>query len=153
MVRCKRATPLQLVRFLTSSKVIKITRNKEPPDLYNSLMSTLYSEPREPDIGYFFDNSKRKPGKQFLKNNLKLMKEINTPWLNWILTDDKICIEMTKVIFSADDPFLNLVSCPIFVFKTLLIMDGNHFIFQWQPEDKLRGFITYLHNHFYVLYL
>jgi len=99
MVRCKRATPLQWVRFLTSSKVIKITRNKEPPDLYNSLMSTLYSEPRKPDIGYFFDNSKRKPGKQILKNRLELMKEINTPWLNRILTDDEIRIEMKKIFF------------------------------------------------------
>jgi len=73
MVRFKRATPLQWVGFLTSSKVIKITRNKEPPDLYN---------PRKPDIGYLFENSKRKTGKTNLKNCLELMKEINTPWLN-----------------------------------------------------------------------
>jgi len=90
MVRCKRATPLQWVRFLTLSKVINITTNKEPPDLYNSLMSTLYSKPHKPDIGYFFDNSKWKPGKQILKNCLELMKEINMPWLNQILTDDEI---------------------------------------------------------------
>jgi len=45
-------------------------------------MSTLYSEPRKLDIGYFFDNSKRKPGKQILKNCLELMKEINMPWHN-----------------------------------------------------------------------
>jgi len=43
-------------------------------------MSTLYSEPRKPDIGYFFDNSKRKPGKQIFQNHLELMKEINTPF-------------------------------------------------------------------------
>jgi len=56
-----------LLRFLTSSKAIKITRNKEPPDLYSSSMSTLYSEPRKPDIDYFFDNSKGKPGNQNFK--------------------------------------------------------------------------------------
>jgi len=65
----------------------------------NSLMSTLYSEPCKPDIGYYFDNSKRKPGKQILKNCLELMKEINTPWLNRILTDDEIRIEMKKIFF------------------------------------------------------
>jgi len=27
------------------------------------------------------------------------MKEINTPWLNQILTDDKIQIEMKKIFF------------------------------------------------------
>jgi len=74
MFRCKRATPLQWVRFLTSSKVIKITRSKEPPDLYNSLISTLYSKPCKPDIGYFFDNSKWKPGLQILKNHLEFWK-------------------------------------------------------------------------------
>ena len=62
-------------------------------------MWTLYSELRKPDIGYFFDNSKRKPGKQILKNRLELMKEINTPWLKRILTDDKIRIEMKKIFF------------------------------------------------------
>jgi len=60
--------PTQAYYFLTSSKVIKITRDKEPPDLYNALMSILYSEPRKPDIGYFFENLKCKPGKQILKN-------------------------------------------------------------------------------------
>jgi len=40
------------------SHVINITRNKDSPVLYNSLMSTLYSDPRKPDTGYFFDNSK-----------------------------------------------------------------------------------------------
>jgi len=53
-------------------------------------MSTLYSEPRKPGIGYILDDSKCKPGKQILKNHLELMKEINTPWLNQILTDDEI---------------------------------------------------------------
>jgi len=62
-------------------------------------MLTLYSEPRIPDIGYFFDNSKQKPGKQILKNHLELMKEINTPWLNQISTDDEIWIEMKKIFF------------------------------------------------------
>jgi len=62
-------------------------------------MSTLYSEPRKPGIGYFFDNSKQKPGKQILKNPLELMKEIHMPWLNRILTDDEIRIEMKKIFF------------------------------------------------------
>jgi len=39
-------------------------------------MSTLYSEPRKPDIGYFSDNSKCKPGKQIMNNHLELMTEI-----------------------------------------------------------------------------
>jgi len=74
MVRCKRVTPLQWVRFLMLSKVIKIIRNKEPPDLYYLLMSTLYSEPSKPDFDYFFGNLKCKPGKQILNNRLELMK-------------------------------------------------------------------------------
>jgi len=62
-------------------------------------MSTLYSEQRKTNIGYFFDNSKRKPGKQILNNRLELMKEMNTPWLNRILTDNEIQIEMKKIFF------------------------------------------------------
>jgi len=99
MTRCKRATPIQWVRFLTSSKAIKIARNKEPPDLYDSLMSTCYTEPRKPDIGYFYDNSKRKHGKQIFHNRLEIMKEIDFPWLNRIITDDEIRIEMKKTFF------------------------------------------------------
>jgi len=62
-------------------------------------MSTCYSEPRKPDIGYFYDNSKRKPGKQIFHNRLEFMKEIDTPWLNRIITDDEIRIEMKKTFF------------------------------------------------------
>jgi len=85
MTRCKRATPIQRVIFLTSSKVIKIVRNKELPDLYAPLMTTFYTEPRKPDIGYFYDNSKRKPGKQIFYNRLDFMKEIDKPWLKQII--------------------------------------------------------------------
>jgi len=59
-------------------------------EIINIELAHLYSEPRKPDIVYFFDNSKWKPGIQILKHHLELMKEINTPWLNRILTDDEI---------------------------------------------------------------
>jgi len=60
-------------------------------------MSTLCSEPCKPDIGYFFDNSKCKPGKQQILKNCIEFEEINMPWLNQILTDDEIRIEMKKI--------------------------------------------------------
>jgi len=54
-----------LLLHLKSSRLQKI--NNPLTCTIRSLMSTLYSEPGKPDIGYFFDNSKCKPGKQILK--------------------------------------------------------------------------------------
>jgi len=97
--RCQRAAPRQWVNFLTSSKIIKICRNKEPPDIYEMLMSTVYNEPRKPNIGYFFDDSRKKPGKQRICNRLAMMKEVKKPWLHQQLTDDEIRIEMKRTFF------------------------------------------------------
>jgi len=35
--RCERANPFQWVNFLTASKVVKITRDKQPVHLYNCI--------------------------------------------------------------------------------------------------------------------
>lgn len=72
MTRFKRAIPIQWVIFLTSSKVIKIAWNKEPPNLYSQFTSAFFTEQYKPDIGYLFENSKRNPGNKFLTTALFL---------------------------------------------------------------------------------
>jgi len=92
---------MEVKPFLTSSKVIKILINKEHPDLHNSLMSTLYSEPRKPSIDHFFDDSKWKHGEQIFPYCLVLKKEIDMPWLDQIFSDEEIWIEMKKTFFKS----------------------------------------------------
>ncbi len=68
----KRATPEQWAKFITSSPVIKIIRDKEPRFLYEKLTKAYYEERRHPRIGLFFDSSKTRKGRQSLQNRLLL---------------------------------------------------------------------------------
>jgi len=100
MTRCQRATPIQWVKFLTASKVIKIIRDEQPKSLHDRLHQTKYEEPRKPGIGLFYDKSKRKPGKQALNNRLDLFKDLKIPWTNTKLSNDEIRMEMKKCFFN-----------------------------------------------------
>ena len=53
MATCKRATPDQWNRFITSSKVIKIIRHKAPTELSEKLHSTYFEEKRQPGVELF----------------------------------------------------------------------------------------------------
>ena len=54
--QCKRATPEQWTRFITSSKVIKNMRDQAPKDLYQALQSNYFEERRHSGVGHFFDS-------------------------------------------------------------------------------------------------
>jgi len=97
--RCERANPFEWVNFLTASKVVKITRDKQPVHLYNCITSTLFEEPRKPGHGRFYDNSKRKVGKQKLCNRLNFMNDIGFQWTNTSLNNDEIRIKMKETFF------------------------------------------------------
>jgi len=95
---CKRANPSQWARYITSSKVVKIIRDKQPKRLYENLMKNYFEEPRKPGAGLFFDTSKKLIGKQSIENRLMFMRTIQEPWneLNSNLNDHQIRILMKK---------------------------------------------------------
>jgi len=98
--RCKRATPNEWARYSTSSKVIKIIRDKSPIHLFNRLKSNLYMENRRPGLGFFYDNSANQRGKQSIQNRLPYFKLITEQWTDRIITDDAIRILLKKTFFT-----------------------------------------------------
>ena len=98
---CKRATPLQWLRFITASKVIKIYRDQQPMPLLNNLNDNYFEEPRKAGIDYFFDRSCKMVGKQKLQNRLFFMQNIAEPWNVPIkkLSDDETRVCMEKTVF------------------------------------------------------
>ena len=93
---CKRTTPDQWNRFITSSKVIRIIRDKTPSELSEKLSGTYFEEKRQPGVGFFYDNSKLKIGRQSIQNRLLFMRSITYPWNLKPMTNDLIRIEMKK---------------------------------------------------------
>jgi len=87
---CKRATPSEWTNYTTSSKVIKIIRDKGPSILYERLTNNLYTENRRPGLGFFFDNSSNKRGKQTIQNQLSIFKSISKQWLDNNTSDNAI---------------------------------------------------------------
>jgi len=77
---CKRATPEMWSKYAAGSLVIKITRDRGPLNLYAGLMENFYTEPRRPNHGRYFDNSRGKIGKHRLQNRMDFMSELG-PWL------------------------------------------------------------------------
>ncbi len=99
---CKRATPDEWTNFITSSRVIKILRDEQPRKLCEKLVATYFDQRRKPGLGFFFDRSRIKKGRQSLENRLLLMRSITFEWTCNIktLTNDRIRIEMKKAFFS-----------------------------------------------------
>jgi len=98
--RCKRATPNELAKYTTSSKVIKIIRDERPVNLYNRLKSNLYTENRRPGLGFFYDNSTNMRGKQSIQNRLPYFRLISDQWINKEITDDAIRMLLKKTFFT-----------------------------------------------------
>jgi len=98
--RCKRATLNEWAKYTTSSKVIKIIRDKRPIYLYNRLNSNLYTENRRPGLGFFYDNSMNMRGKQSIQNRLPYFRLIRDQWINNEITDDAIRILLKKTFFT-----------------------------------------------------
>ena len=96
---CKRATPDQWNKFITSSKVIKIIREQTPVELATKLQSTYFEEKRQPGVGYFYDTSRLKVGRQSIQNRLLFMRNIKYPWNLKPMSNDLIRIEMKKSFF------------------------------------------------------
>lgn len=102
---CERATPDEWSKFITSSRVIKTLRDAQPTILYQKLLSTYFEERRKPKVGFFFDSSKSKKGRQSLQNRLLFMRSLNFPWKDLPLSDDLIRIQMKRTFFSyCDNP-------------------------------------------------
>jgi len=100
MMRCKRATPSEWVQYTTSSKVIKITRDKCPSLINERLLRSLYVESRRPTVGFFFDNSSSKQGKQSIQNRLPFFKNLSTQWMNNEINVDAIRTMLKKSFLS-----------------------------------------------------
>ncbi len=98
---CQRATPDEWTNLITSSRVIKILRDEEPRYLCNELIATYFDERRKPGLGFFFDRSKIKKGRQSLENILLFMRSIMFEWTGntKTLSNDRIRIEMKKSFF------------------------------------------------------
>jgi len=95
-MRCKQATPIQWVDFLTALKTIKILRDQQPTSQYNRLIENCYTEQRKLGLSFFFNGAKKKAGEQRLQNRLSMMKDITTLWDMNNLNNDEIRIEMKK---------------------------------------------------------
>jgi len=98
-LKCQRATPCEWTRFITASKVVKIIRDKQPKPLADLLDRTLYTLPRKPQLGKWYDESRSKWGKQSVQNRLIFMNGIEEPWLRRDLSDDGIRMLMKKEFF------------------------------------------------------
>ncbi len=68
--------------------------------LVNFIKETLYHECRSPKIGKFYNNAKRKIGRQKLGNNLDFMNAIKDDWLRSILGPDRLRRILKKTFFS-----------------------------------------------------
>jgi hypothetical protein len=101
MDRCKRATPLEWVKFTTASRVIKTIRDEEPKPLFLLLNNNYFEESRKPGIGHFFDNSHTLYGRQSIQNRLLFMRSIDESWNNKLnpLTNDQIRVFVKKAFF------------------------------------------------------
>jgi len=97
---CKRATPEQWAKFVTSSRVIKIMRDKQPTELNQRLKDVYFEQKRQPGCGRFFDSARIKKGQQSIQNRLLFMRSIDYPWNLKPMSDDLIRIEMKRAYFS-----------------------------------------------------
>jgi len=92
---CKRATPKMWSSYITSSIVIKISRDGYPVYLKEQLEKTCYTERRQPHKPRFYDASKGKIGRHKIENRLDVMDNIgwNTTGPN---SDDAIRTMLKK---------------------------------------------------------
>jgi len=98
-LKCQRATPVEWTRFIAASKVVKIIHDKQPKLLADLLDTTLYTVPRKPLLGKWYDGSRSKWGRQSLQNRIIFMNGIKEPWLRRDFTYDGIRILMKRKIF------------------------------------------------------
>jgi hypothetical protein len=75
-----RARPTTWAKYSSASTAIKILRDKCPVRLHQHLTNTLYYERRASNVVKFYDNSKKRVGRQAFGNRLKtVFEEINKP--------------------------------------------------------------------------
>jgi len=77
---CKRATPTHWVKFLTSSKIVKTLRNKQPPFLFQYGNVNQLSWTKKIRHWLFSNDSKWRPGKQIMRYWLEIMKNLQPRW-------------------------------------------------------------------------
>ena len=94
-----RATPKEWARYSTGSIIIKVCRNKQPIDLYETIHRNMYFERRYPHTPKFFENSERKIGKQSIHNRATFMNTLG-PWYNQDFTDHAIRILLKSAFFA-----------------------------------------------------
>jgi len=111
LMRCKPATWIQWVNFLTASKTVKILRDQLPTCLYDGLIENWHMKHRKPGLAFFFNSAKKKAGEQSLQNCLSMMKDVTIPWHMNNLNSEKIRIEMKKTINlrPLSDKWFNLI--------------------------------------------
>jgi hypothetical protein len=99
--RCKRATPLEWVKFSTACRVIKTIKDEEPKPLIDLLNENYFEENRKPGCGIFFDKSHTQLGHQSIQNRLIFMHCIDEHWNNKLkpLKNDQIRVLVKKAFF------------------------------------------------------
>jgi len=74
------ARPTIWAKYATSNLTIKLLRDKKPVRIYNHLINTLYYERRSKGVIKFYDNSRKRVGKQAIGNRLKsIFDEVAEP--------------------------------------------------------------------------
>jgi len=96
-----RARPTTWSQYLLASTTIKAITRKQPTTLANEMGQNMFVERRRSEKPKFYDNSRRKIGRQALRNRLLFMNTFNFDWLDG-LTDDKLRINLKKALMMSN---------------------------------------------------
>ncbi len=83
---CCRATPEQWTKCITATRVIKIIKDKTPKYIYPRISYMYFEERSHPYIGFFYDTSRNRKGRQAIQNGLLFKRAISYHWN----TDEKL---------------------------------------------------------------
>jgi len=90
-----RARPTTWSQYLMTSSAIKAIKRKAPTFLARESIQNMFTERRRPEVPKFFDNSKRKIGRQAVRNRLSPLNGLTFKWMNGI-SDDLLRINLKK---------------------------------------------------------
>jgi len=93
----KRATPLQWAKYCNASTAIKMF-NSENTSMAMELRLRAYINERTQQRATFFDDAKRKAGRQCFWNRLDILKEIDFDWID-LKNDDLLRIQLKRLFF------------------------------------------------------
>jgi len=90
-----RARPTTWSQYLMASATIKAITRETPPFLARESIKNLFIERRKPEMPKFYDDSKKKVGRQAIRNRLGHLNGLTFAWKNGI-SDDLLRINLKK---------------------------------------------------------